>query len=91
MGGNQRISRRAKLEKLAKDGIDVAINFVLEERGDVFLKGKVENRGGYWLVGYNVQLPLKDVRFNGTYTSLTVNVPKNGQVERQLKREGYLD
>ncbi|MEX2016868.1 MAG: hypothetical protein WD876_00125 [Candidatus Pacearchaeota archaeon] len=90
MGGNQRASRKAKLEMLAQNGVFAEISFKLENGENINLRSKLENRGGYWMTGYNIHLPIKDVRFNGHYTSLTVDVQKGSRVEEQLKYLRYI-
>ncbi len=85
IGGNQRASRQAKLNMMVGD--TVLVNFLFQDEKEVDLRGKIERReGGYFLGGYDVQIPIKDVKFNGYERVLLVTVPKGSYIEQQLKQ-----
>lgn len=89
-GGRQRESRKSKMEMLV--GKPVTASFFSEEgkRIEVILNDEIEKRGGYFLKNYNLQLPLKDIRFKGYGGNLKVIVSEGGYIETQLKALGKL-
>ena len=85
IGGNQRASRKSKLNMMIGD--TVLVNFLFQDEKKVDLRGKIERReNGYFLGDCDVQIPLKSVKFNGYERVLVVTVPKGSYMEKQLKQ-----
>ena len=86
IGGNQRASRKSKLDFLANGNVMPTISFDLGET-QIVLKGNIERRdSGYFLSKHNIQIPIKSVKFDKSYTNLSVAVEKGSYAETQLKK-----
>ena len=90
IGGNQRKSRKNKLDRLVEKNIKATIKLFFEDREIIPLTSRLGVENGYVLKDfYGIHVPIKDVKFEG-YVSFGIKVQKGGYIEQQLKDAGVL-
>lgn len=91
IGGRQRKERKSKLDRLVERNTPTLIELVIGKESSRHLISRIGINNGYILKDYhNLNIPIKDIKFDGQYSSFRVVVSEGSYVERQLRDKGVL-